>query len=183
MEKTEFLDSFETTLQGGLVKVCQGAGYLSEGLMESPDLEDKWNDFIKDYIADAVDNFNDYSEAALAWAAFLGMGVANLWDRNWEKYGLKPYTYYYGSRGWDNMDEHILYDILGLDSNAGAKLSDTMDSCALACLGLMRHEGIETQTSEGFYCLARAYTVFFRIGASIELERLAYHKVPLDVKH
>lgn len=180
MEDSLFLDQFETTLQGGLIKVCQGAGYLKDGLLESPDLEAKWEEFIKDYIADAVENFNDYSEAALAWAAFLGMGVANLWDRNWEKYCDKPYSFYYGSRGWDDMDEHILYDLLGLDQEKGKRLSDTLESCALATLGLLRHENIETQTARGFYCLSRAYTVFFRVGASLELERLAYKKVLIN---
>ena len=118
-------------------------------------------------------NFNDYPEAALAWAGFLGMGVANAWDKNWEKYSSYPYTFYYGKRKWDDMDEHILYEFIGLTPEQGKKLSDLLDSCALACLGLIRHQGIEAQTADGFYCLARAYTVFFRIGAALELERLA----------
>ena len=75
------------------------------------------------------------------------------------------------------MDEHILYEFIGLTPDQGKKLSDLLDSCALACLGLIRHQGIEAQTADGFYCLARAYTVFFRIGAALELERLAYKKV------
>ena len=69
------LDIFEKTLQDGLVKVCQSADRLKEGLLESPDLEAKWDEYIKDYIADAVANFNDYPEAALAWAAFLGLQI------------------------------------------------------------------------------------------------------------
>ena len=171
------LDIFEKTLQDGLVKVCQSADRLKEGLLESPDLEAKWDEYIKDYIADAVANFNEYPEAALAWAGFLGMGVANLWDKNWDKYNQVPYSYFYGSRNWDDLDEHVLYDILALDKEAGKRVSDILDSCALACLGLIRHQGIEAQTADGFYCLARAYTVFYRIGASLELERCAYRKV------
>lgn len=174
---TKLYDEFEKTLQDGLVKLCQGAGFLKEGLLESEDLENKWNDYIKDYIADAVANFNDYPEAALAWASFLGMGVANAWDKNWEKYSSYPYTFYYGKRKWDDMDEHILYEFIGLTPEKGKKSSDLLDSCALACLGLIRHQGIEAQTADGFYCLARAYTVFFRIGVALELERLAYKKV------
>lgn len=174
---TKLYDEFENTLQDGLVKVCQGAGFLKEGLLESEDLENKWNDYIKDYIADAVANFNDYPEAALAWAGFLGMGVANAWDKNWEKYSSYPYSFYYGKRKWDDMDEHILYEFIGLTPEQGKTFSELLDSCALACLGLIRHQGIEAQTADGFYCLARAYTVFFRIGAALELERLAYKKV------
>ena len=116
---TKLYDEFEKTLQDGLVKLCQGAGFLKEGLLESEDLENKWNDYIKDYIADAVANFNDYSEAALAWAGFLGMGVANAWDKNWEKYSSYPYTFYYGKRKWDDMDEHILYEFIGLTPDQG----------------------------------------------------------------
>lgn len=177
MPNAELYDNFETILQDGLVKVCQGAGFLKEGLLESPDLENKWNDYIKDYIADAVANYNEYPEAALAWAGFLGMGVANAWDKNWDKNKDMPYTFYYGKRKWDDMDEHILYEFIGLTKEQGKHVSELLDSCALACLGLIRHQGIESQTADGFYCLARAYTVFYRVGAALELERLAYKKV------
>jgi ABC-type glutathione transport system ATPase component len=51
---------------------------------------------------------------------------------------------------------------------------------SLAVLGLLQHEGVETQTARGFYLLARAYTVLYRIGAAIELHRLGYRKVPLQ---
>ena len=44
-------------------------------------------------------------------------------------------------------------------------------------LGLLQHEGVETQTARGFYLLARTYTVLYRIGAGIELHRLGYKKV------
>ena len=35
-------------------------------------------------------------------------------------------------------------------------------------------EGIEAQTELGFYVLVRTYSVLFRIGAAIELQRLGY---------
>ena len=72
------------------------------------------------------------------------------------------------------MDEHILRDLLCLPEQIGKKISDTLDSCALAALGLIRHEGIEAQTELGFYVLVRTYSVLFRIGAAIELQRLGY---------
>lgn len=177
MEDIQFLDSFEKTLQDGLLRLCKGYGHLEGGLLESPDLEQVWDSFIKDYIADAVENFNSWPDASLAWAAYLGMGVANNWDRNWERHCSDPYTSYYGSKGWDDMDEHIVFDQLGLDKSQADALSQLLLSCSQACLALIRHENIEPQTSTGFYCLARAYSVFFRIGASLELERLAYRKI------
>ena len=178
-EDTRDLDRFEQLLEDGLLKICSGAGLLPGELVRNPDLDALWDVYIKDYIADAVVNFNEYPEAALAWAGFLGLGTAWAWDADWQQYKDRPYRRWYGSRGWDDMDEHILRDILGLplDSHEAKKISDTLQSCALAVLGLLQHEGVETQTARGFCLLSRAYTVLYRIGAAIELDRLGYKKV------
>ena len=167
MDNTEFLDNYEKTLERGLLRVCSSAELLSDELLESPDIDEMWDTYAKDYIADAVENFNDYSEAAIAWAGFLGMGVAHNWDSHWTFHRHDSYRSYYGNRGWDDMDEHILHGVLGLDLNSAEakKISDTLQNCALAALGLIRHEGIETQTALGFYVLARTYGVLYRIGA------------------
>ncbi|MBP5336537.1 MAG: hypothetical protein J6Y63_03390 [Bacteroidales bacterium] len=178
-EDTKDLDRFEQLLEDGLVKICSGAGLLPAELVRCPDIDGLWDVYIKDYIADAVVNFNEYPEAALGWAGFLGLGVAWAWDSDWQRYKDQPYRRWYGARGWDDMDEHILRDVLGLplDSHDARKISDTLQSCALAVLGLLQHEGVETQTARGFYLLARAYTVLYRVGAAIELHRLGYKKV------
>lgn len=182
MKDSEFYDRYEQILEDGLVKVCRGAGLTGEKLLRSDDIDGRWEAFIKDYVADAVENFNKYPEAALSWAAFLGMAVAHWWDADWNGHKEDPYTSFYGSRGWDDMDEHVLRDILGLklDSPEAKRISDTMLSCALATLGLMRHEGIETQTEQGFFVLARSYSVLYRIGAGVELKRLGYKEVRIS---
>lgn len=182
MENTEFLDNYEKTLEQGLVKLCSGAGLLDGELLRSPDIDGKWDEYIRDYIADAVGNFNDYPEAAIAWAAFLGLAVAFNWDKDWKRHSGDRYTDYYGSRGWDDMDEHTLNGLLGLDLDGeeARKISDTLQSCAYAALGLIRHENIESQTATGFYVLSRTYSVMFRIGESIGLKRLGYRKVPVS---
>lgn len=180
-ENSEYLDNYEQLLESGLLKVCNGAGLLGDEVLKTPDVEEKWDEYIKDYIADAVSNFNSYPEAAIAFAGFLGLGVARNWDNHWAKYRHLTYKEYYGERGWDDMDEHILRDLLKLDleSAEAKKISDTLLNCADATLGLIRHQGIETQTEMGFYILARSYTVLFRIGAAIEIYRLGYKKVKL----
>lgn len=174
---TAYLDRYEAVLEDGLVKICKGAGLLREQFMRSEDIDGKWEQYAQDYVADAVLNFNEYPEAAIAWAGFLGMAVAHNWDVDWEAHKDDPYKSYYGSRGWDDMDEHILWEVLALPEAIGKKLSDTLDSCALAALGLIRHEGIEAQTELGFYVLVRTYSVLYRIGAAIELQRLGYQRV------
>ena len=104
MDNTEFLDNYEKTLERGLLRVCSSAELLSDELLESPDIDEMWDTYAKDYIADAVENFNDYSEAAIAWAGFLGMGVAHNWDSHWTFHRHDSYSSYYGRRGWDDMD-------------------------------------------------------------------------------
>ncbi len=183
----EYLDRFESLLSEGLERLVRGAGLLGEAvygmkLPASPDIDEFWDkSLIKDYIADAVQNFNEYPEAAISWAAFLGMAVAHHWDSDWAKHKNDTFKSFYGSRGFDDMDEHILRDIVGLelDSPEAKKISDTLLSCALAALGLIQHENIETQTEQGFYILARTYTVLYKMGEAIELHRLGYKAVAL----
>lgn len=178
---TEYLDNFEKILRDGLAKVCRSEGLLPEGkLPGSEDLKKKWeDDFLKDYVGDAVQNFNEYPDAALAWAGFLGMAAAHWWDRDWEGHKADKYSDFYGSRGFDDMDEHILGDVLHLKEDHAKKVSDALSSCAQATMGLIRHEQIEAQTAEGFYILVRAYGVIYEIGAAMELHRLGYSMVKL----
>ena len=177
--RAAFLDGFEKVLQEGLLKVCDGFGLTAGELMETGDVSGKWDEYIKEYVGDAVENFNAYPDAALAWAAFLGMGVAAMWDRDWEKGSRMSYKDYYGPAGWDDMDEHVLHDLmyLNLSKNEAAKIRECLLSCSTATLELIRHEGIEPQTPTGFYVLVRAYGVFFRLGETIVLRRLGYKKV------
>ena len=180
MENTAYLDNFEKILSDGLVKVCQGASLLDDsGILDSPDIDLKWDVYIKDYVADAVENFNSYPQTAIAWAGFLGMGVAHRWDRDFELFKSATYQSYYGPRGFDDMDEFVLQNVLGLDLDGAEarKISDTFNSMSMLTLGLIRHEGVEPQTAQGFYILNRSYTVLYKIGASIALRRLGYRKV------
>lgn len=175
----EQLDRFEQLLEEGLIKICRMQELMDEP-MGSPDLEAKWDEFIKDYVADAVENFNDFPQAAIGFAAYLGMAVAHHWDKDWTHFRNRKYSSYYGNRGFDDMDDHIAEDILNLGEDRKKKVSECMLSCTQAVLGLLEHEGIETQTQLGFYVLVRCYTVMFRIGASIELARLGYRKQTIN---
>ena len=179
MEQKEYLDRYEEILESGLVKICTGAGLLQGEMLSCPDTAEWWDASIKDYVADAVANFNEFPLAAVGWAAFVGMGIAWSWDNFWPdpSAGRIPYSSFYGKRGFDDMDEHILSDVLGLNEDLSSKISDTILSCSQAALGLIEHEDIDTQTSLGFYVLARTYSVMFRLGVSMELFRQGYRKV------
>jgi len=168
------LDEFEKILQDGLLKVCSSCGLAEADLLESPDINLKWEEFIRPYIDDAVHNFNEYPSAALGFAAYLGMAVAHLWDEDWPANRDCTYNSFYGSAGYDNMDDHVVESVLRLDPLIASKLKNCLLSMVEATLGLISHEGIETETKDGFFVLARCYSVFYRIGASLELHRLGY---------
>lgn len=172
---TEELDKFQQILEDGLLRVCAMSGVPVE-MMGSQDIDDKWDHLIKGYVADAVENYNDYPDAALGFAAYLGMAVANQWDKDWAHYKDKTYKSYYGDRGFDDMDEHITGNILHLKPEQCRKLSRCILNCAQAARDLIRHQGIDTGTELGFYVLVRCYTAMYRIGAAIELNRLGYKK-------
>ena len=183
MADSEFLDGFERTLEDGLIKVCNGSSVLGTEILGSPDIDEAWNgSLIEGYVGDAVNNFNEYPQVALAWAAYLGMGVACNWDKDWAAHKSDTYKDYYGPRGYDDMDEHIVGDILHLTQEHAGKLVDVLYGCADLTLSLIRHEEIEPQTARGFYVLVRAYSVFFRLGAAIELYRQGYRKTAVNPK-
>lgn len=172
----EIYDMFEEKLRKELLKLCTQFGMLKGTLLQSEDIDGKWNEFGRDYMIDAVHEFNSYPEVTMAWSAYLGMAVACQWDSNWRQNHKNKYQDYYGSRGYDDMDEHIVRDILGyaLDSKEAQEISNVLSSCAQATLNLIRHEGFESQSVEAYYVLIRCVKVMFQIGASIELHRLGY---------
>ena len=181
MEKKIF-DAFEEKLSAELVKLCSESGMMNGQMLHSDDIDGKWDEFARDYMADAVHNFNEYPEVSLAWAAYLAMGIARQWDADWLGNSSNGYASYYGSRGFDDMDEHIVRDILGmpLDSQDATRIAETLSSCAALALTLIRHEGFEPQSVEAYYALVRCVKVMFRIGESLELARSGYHLEPLQ---
>lgn len=176
IDKDEHLDLFQIRLENELLKLCTSLSVLDGGWLMTPDLEEKWREIAPEYMADAVKEINSYPEVALAWAGYLGMGYAALWDKNWRKHSRDGYSKMLGSRGFDDMDEHIVRDILGhsLDTFEAMKISGVLQSCAQCAIGLIRKESIEGGTNQAFYVLARSVKVMYCAGVSIQLKKLGY---------
>lgn len=172
----EFLDKFETSLQDTLLRMCTNNGMLSGTLLESADIEQRWHDLAPEYMVDAVKEIAQYPTVALAWASYLGMAMANGWHIDWEKCSKMTYPEFYGPRGFDDMDDHIIFDILCLTPNSveANRLKDAIRVAAEHTLSQIHHSGIEPQSIMAFHTFARACKVLFRIGAAIELNRLGY---------
>ena len=180
-DRIAIYDAFEASLRRELIKLCTEFEMMNGQLLRSDDIDAKWDEFARDYMIDAVHEFNEYPEASLAWAAYLGMGVARHWDEDWRRHVSDTYASYYGPRGFDDMDEHVLLSVLGyaLDSEQAKAVNAMFSRCAQLVLTLIRREGFESQSVEAYYVLIRSTKVMFQIGQSIELFRLGYSFQPL----
>ena len=171
-----FLNRFEEKMQNELLRLCTSRGMLSGTLLATDDVDDRWNVLAPEYVADAVGQIADYPTVSVAWAGYLGLAVAHGWDSNWEACVRTEYRQYYGTQGFDNMDEHIVQQVLGLslESKEAKDLEAMLRSCAQTAVTLIRREQIEPQSPMAFHVFARAIKVMYRIGAAIELKRLGY---------
>lgn len=174
----KYLSEFSDRLEIELHKLCQSFGLAGARLLDNDDITMKFpEDLAKDYFSDAVKEFAKYPEVSLAWAGYLGMGVAKLWDIDFKAFQAVRYSDFKGKRGFDDLDERVVCEILGYDlqSEQAKKIADCLGSCAIAALNFIRHEDIEPQSPRAYYVFARAVQVLYRIGASIELHLLGYH--------
>ena len=176
MEQIEYFDTFENNLLQELMKLSTSHKMLEGTLLSSEDLDERWKEYAPEYMADAVPQLNSFPAAAIAWAGYVGMAVAHRWDKNWELYATEPYEKLHGEQGFDDMDEHIVQNILGLalDSEEAHKIEEMMRRAANTAITYIRREEVEAQTTKAFYIFARTTRVLFRIGAAMELHRLGY---------
>ena len=171
-----YLENFESRITDELLRLCKQYGVLDGTLLATDDIDAKWSEMAPEYVADAVPNIVDYPTVAIAWAGYLGMGVAHRWDSDWAAHSKDNYKSYYGSAGFDDMDEHIVQNIIGfhLESQEAKNIEQNMRRLAETALTLIRRENIEPQSPMAFHVYARVVKVMFRIGAAIELKRLGY---------
>jgi hypothetical protein len=157
---------------------------LDNELLSSEDIDQKWKEWAPEYIAEALPEVNTYPEFAIACAGYAGMAVAQWWDEDWGRHHGAAYESLHGPRGFDDMDEHIVQNILNLslDSTEAKQLMNILLCCAQKATTFIRHEHIEAQTVKAFHICARTVRVLFRTGAAIQLRRLGYkfHKINLD---
>ena len=180
----EFLDKFEIKLHEELVRLCKSDNHLSgDMLLSNDDIDERWKELAPEYMVDAVEQIRNYPTVSVAWAAYLGLAVAWGWDADWDRYKSMSYKSFYGEQGFDDMDEHILQNILsiGLQSKEAEDLEAMIRRCAQTAVNIIRHEQVEPQSPTAFYIFTRAAKVMFRIGAAIELKRLGYKFEKVDL--
>ena len=183
-ENIQYYDAYEANLLNELLKMCTSLGMLDGELLNSEDIDQKWKEWAPEYIAEALPEVNSYPEFAIACAGYAGMAVAQWWDQDWGRHHSAKYESLHGERGFDDMDEYIVQNILDLklDSDQAKQLMNILLCCAQKASTFIRHEQIEHQTVKAFHIFARTVKVMFRTGAALQLKRLEYkfHKVDLS---
>lgn len=178
MSEQERYNAYLKRLTDTLVEQLKNKGVLDDNLLLVEELEEKWTEMAPNYMKDAVSQYNDYPAVAIAWAAYLGMGVAAVWDTAWEEYSLKEdlYSTFSSPRGFDFMDEYIIEEMLSLnlESVEAKQIEEVLRSAAYTAISMMRHEGVEAQSVDAFHLFANTAKVFYYIGVSIELKLLGY---------
>lgn len=176
MELREYLDSFEEKLQLEILRLCTNYKFLGGSLLATDDIDNYWEVLAPEYIADAVEQVHDYPTVSVAWAAYLGMAVAYGWDIDWNTISKAKYKDYYGEQGFDDMDEHLIRDIIGipLESEDAKNIEEIIRRCAQKAIDIIRREQIEPQSPTAFHVFARAVRVMYRTGAAIQFKRMGY---------
>ncbi len=186
-EDNQFLVEYEERLARTLLQQFTDAGLLEGELLAVEELEEKWQSSAAEYMAAAMPQLNDYPAAAVAWAGYMGIGSAVLWETSWDQYeGVEDiYTPLATPRGFDEMDEYIMEAMLGykLEGEDATKLENAFRSGATTALTMIRKESIEAQSVMAFYIFARTAKVFFKMGVAVGLRILGYryHKTKMDV--
>lgn len=175
MTNEEF-NTFEANLQDTLLRVCTSLGMLDGTLLSSDDLDGKWKEFAPEYMVDAVKNVNDYPDFTLACAGYAGLAVAKWWDEDWGRHHGAEFKALQGPRGFDDMDDNITVNILGLplDSAEAGVLRSTFECLTQQAWNFLRHSQVERGTADALKAFARAAYVIFRIGAAIQLKKMGY---------
>ena len=184
MEDNKYFETYEENLLQEMLRVCTSLGMLDGALLNSEVIDLKWKEWAPEYIAESLPEVNSYPEFAIGCAGYAGMAVAQWWDTDWGRNHSMKYESLHGPRGFDDMDEHIVQNILGLslDSVEAKQIVNILLCCAQKAVDMIRHEQIEHQTVKAFHIFARTVKVMFRIGAALQLKRLGYkfHKVDLN---
>ena len=179
----QYLIRLEEKMQEELLRLCTSRGVLKGVLLSTEDIDEHWKILAPEYMADAVPQILRYPTVSVAWAAYLGLAVAYGWDADWTTYLKMPYQSYYGEQGFDDMDEHIVSELLRipLDSRTAKDLEETIRQCGEKAVDLIRYEQVPPQSEMAFHVFARACKAMFRIGAAIQLKRMGYNFEKVNV--
>lgn len=181
-DSKELVDKFEEKVRERLTSYLQNKGALDSIVPECPDVEEKWPLVARAYLPDGAREFQNYPVVSLGWMMLIGMSMAYYWDTDWEKHHVRD-NYYQELRdmkGYDNMDEAVVEDLLGYRGESAEKVTALVADCAACVLNLINHEHVEPGTEAALGCYIAALHALYSAGMAMELNALGYHMTPLN---
>ena len=176
------MENFSDNLKVLLLQYRRQEGAVGERFPICQDVEDKWQNILNAYIPDGVREYNEYPMVSLGWIMFVGMAMAKFWDLDWEKYAEKDdiYETLREQRGFDEMDEYILEEVLCFDEENCKKTTDLVAECACITNTFLRNQNIEHGTKAAveayFECLHQMYLM----GMAVQLNVMGYKMLGLN---
>ncbi len=178
----EIVKQFEEKVREDLTAFLQKKEALDSHVPECPDVEDKWGEIARAYMPDGAREFKDYPVVSLGWMMLIGMAMAYYWDTDWVKYDKETdlYEKLRDKRGYDNMDEAVVQDLLGYSGEAAEKVTELVAECASRVYGKLSHEQVEPGTEAALGCYIAALHQLYLAGMAMELNALGYHMTPMQ---
>lgn len=178
----EIVKQFEEKVREDLTAFLQKKEALDSHVPECPDVEEKWGEIARAYMPDGAREFKDYPVVSLGWMMLIGMAMAFYWDTDWAKYPKETdlYVKLRDMRGYDNMDEAVVQDLLGYAGEAAEKVTELVAECASRVYGKLSHEQVEPGTEAALGCYIAALHQLYLAGMAMELNALGYHMTPMQ---
>ena len=105
------------------------------------------------------------------------MAIAKRWDEDWEKYGKinDLYTPMRDQRGFDNLDEYILDEVLDLHGDAAEQMQMLVGDCAERVKRAIYRQDIEPGTIDAFKTYVGGLQCMYQMGMAVQLKAMGYH--------
>ena len=181
-DNKQLVNDFEDKVRKDLTEFLQRKEALDAHVPECPDVEERWSEIARAYMPDGAREFQQYPVVSLGWMMLVGMTMAYYWDTDWEKYSKMKNIYedLRDRKGYDNMDEVVVEDILGYKGEPAEKITELVAECASRVFSLLNHEHVEPGTEAALGCYIAALHQLYLAGMAMELNALGYHMTPLS---
>ena len=172
---------FEKNLGRDLHQFLLMMNEVDERIPDCTDVEQKWPEIANAYLPDGIREFQDFPTASLGWMMYIGMAVAKYWDAEWEIYSNIDdlYAYMRDKRGYDNLDEYILNDVLLLRGDDIAATEKLVGECSARVYNTLMHQNIEPGTREALEAYVACLSQLYLMGSAVQLKRMGYHMVKM----
>ena len=114
--------------------------------------------------------------ASRGWMMFVAMAVTKFWDEDWERYSKidNLYLYLRDKRGYDNLDEYIMDEVLDLHGDDAEAMQMLVGDCAERAKRLLFKQDIEPGTADAFRGYVACLQCMYQMGMAVQLKSMGY---------